>query len=71
MIVVVPIKKLRDKLLFEREFAGREREKDIAEGDIFKGILEVWVAAMSGTTSTKISRVVEEIKSRKDEENNQ
>ena len=63
--------KLRDKLLFEREFAGRECEKDIAQGDIFKGIQEFWVAAMSGTTSTKISRVVAKIKSMKVEEANQ
>ena len=64
--------KLRDKLIFEREFAGREHEKDIhAEGDIFKGIQEVWVAAMSRETSTTISRVVAEIKSRKVEEGNQ
>ena len=67
---MIAIRKLRDKLLFEREFAGREHEKDIAEGDIFKGIQEVWVATMFGTTSTAISRVVAEIKSRKVEEGN-
>ena len=49
------IRKLRDKLIFEIEFAGKEHEKDIAEGDIFKGIQEFWVAAMSRTTSTTIS----------------
>ena len=27
---MTPIRILRDKLLFEREFAGREKEKDIA-----------------------------------------
>ena len=37
-----PITNLRDKLLFEREFAGRDHEKDIVEGDIFKGIQEGW-----------------------------
>ena len=67
---MIAIRKMRNKLLFEREFAGREHEKDIAEGDIFKGIQEFWVAAMSGTTSTAISRVVAEIKSRKVEEGN-
>ena len=29
------IRKLRDKLLFEREFVGREHKKDITEGAIF------------------------------------
>ena len=65
------IREMRDKLPFEREFAGKEHEKDIAEGYIFKGIQEVWVAAMSETTSTAILRVVAEIKSRKVEEGNQ
>ena len=65
---ITEIKKLRDQLIFEREIVGREHEKDIAEWDIFKGIQEVWVEAMSRTTSTTISRVVAEIKSSKVEE---
>ena len=68
---VAEIRKLENNLLFESKFAGREHEKDIAEGNIFKGIQEVWVAAMSRETSTTISRVVAEIKSRKVEEGNQ
>ena len=68
---ITEIRKLRDQLIFEREIVGREHEKDIAEWDIFKGIQEVWVEAMSRTTSTAISRVVAEIKLRKVEEGNQ
>ena len=67
------IRKMRDKLLFEREPARSKQKRDIAEGDAYKIIKEAWVAAISGTsfgampetTSTTISRVVAEIKSRK------
>ena len=70
---------MRDKLLFESKFADNEKELDIAEGDAYKSIKEAWVAAIYGTTfgamfrttSTAISRVVVETKSRKDEEGNQ
>jgi hypothetical protein len=44
---VVAVKDLED---------NKEQKRDIAEGDFFKYIQEVWVAPMFGTTSTTISR---------------
>jgi hypothetical protein len=32
------------------KIANKEQKRDIAEGDIFKDIQEVWVATISGTT---------------------
>ena len=44
---VVPIRKLRDKLLIEREFVGINHEKDIAKGDAYQSIQEVRVEELS------------------------
>ena len=68
---VVPVKELKDKLLFESKFAGSEQQLDVVEGDIFKYIHEIWVVAMSKTIFTAISRVKAKIESRKVEEDNQ
>ena len=68
---VVPHRELKDKLLFESKFTGSELQLDVAEGDIFKYIQEIWVVAMSKKIFTTISRVKAEIESRKDEEENQ
>ena len=53
---VVPIRKLKDKLLFESKIAEKEQKRDIAEGDAYKSIKEAWVAAISGTSFGEISR---------------
>ena len=41
---ITVIRKLRYKLLIESEFVGRKHEEDIAEGDAYKSIKDVWVA---------------------------
>jgi hypothetical protein len=46
--------KLKDKLLFESKFAGRENEKDIAEGDDYQSMQEVRVEAISRAISTTV-----------------
>ena len=43
------VRELKDNLLFESKFAGSEQQLDIAEGDAYKSIKEVWVAAMFET----------------------
>ena len=58
MTVVVPIRKLRDKLIFESKFADKEHERDIAEGHAYKSIKEVRVDAISSAISREISKVV-------------
>ena len=52
---VVPIRKLKDKLLFESKIADKEHKRDITDGDSYKGIKEVRVAAISGTSFGVIS----------------
>ena len=46
---VAAVRELKDNLLFEGKFAGNEQQLDISEGDAYKIIKEVWVAAMSET----------------------
>jgi hypothetical protein len=55
---VAAIKKWENKLLFEGEFAGIKHEEDIAEGDAYKSIKEVRVAAISRAMSREISREI-------------
>ena len=49
------IRKLRDKLLFESKIADKEHKRDITDIDAYKGIKEVRVAAISGTSFGVIS----------------
>ena len=49
------IRKLRDKLLFESKIADKEHKRDITDEDAYKGIKEVRVAAISGTSFGVIS----------------
>ena len=67
----VPVKELKNKLIFESKFVGSEQQLDVAEGNIFKYIQEIWVVAMSKTIFTVISRVKARIESRKAGEDNQ
>ena len=46
---VAAVRELKDNLLFESKFAGSEQQLDIVEGDAYKSIKEVWVAAMFET----------------------
>ena len=56
---VPTVRDLEDNLLFESKIADKEKKRDIAEGDIFKDIQKVWVAAIS----TEISRTTFEARS--------
>jgi hypothetical protein len=62
-------RKLKDKLLFESKFAGRENEKDIAEGDDYQSIQEVRVEAVSREISTTLFAA--EVEARKAGKGNQ
>ena len=62
-------RKLKDKLLFESKFAGRENEKDIVEGDAYQSIQEVRVEAVSREISTIVFAV--KVEARKDGKGNQ
>ena len=55
----------------ERKFADKEHKLNVAEGDIFKDIQEVWVEAISTAVPGAISRVIAEAEVEKDEESNQ
>ena len=55
---VVPIRKQRDKLLFESKFVGIEYEKDFAQGDAYKSIKEVRVDAISRELSKEVPREI-------------
>ena len=46
---VAVVRELKYNLLFESKFVGNEQQLDIAEGDAYKSIKEVWVAKMSET----------------------
>ena len=46
---VAAVRELKDNLLFDSKFAGSEQQLDIAEGDAYKSIKEVWVATMFET----------------------
>jgi hypothetical protein len=62
-------RKLKDKLLFESKFVGRENEKDIAEGDDYQSMQEVRVEAVSREISTTVFAA--EVEARKDGKGNQ
>ena len=62
---VTAIRKLKNNLLFESKFEGKKQQLDIAEGDINKDILEVWLETISGTISRAISREKNRIKGKK------
>lgn len=55
----------------ESEFADKEHKIDVAEGDIFKGIQEVWVEAISIVVPREISRVIIEAEVEKAKESKQ
>lgn len=50
---------------------GRKHEEDIAEGDVYKSMKEVWVAAVSGAAFEASSELKAEVEVRRTEENNQ
>ena len=54
-MIVTVAKGLEDNLLSESEFADYTHELDMAEGDAYKSIKEVRVAAISGTSFGGIS----------------
>ena len=68
---VIGSKVWEDNLLSESEFADNKHKLDIAEGDAYKIIKEVWVVAISGATFGVTSRVKVEIELRKAKEKNQ
>jgi len=55
----------------ESEFADKEQKIDVAEGDIYKDIQEVWVEAISTAIPGAISRVIAEAEIGNAEESNQ
>jgi len=62
-------RKLKDKLLFESKFAGKENEKDIAEGDDYQSMQEVRVEALSRAISIVVFAA--EVEARKAGKGNQ
>lgn len=52
-------------------FVDKEQKLDVAEGDIFKDIQEIWVEAISTEVPGAISRVIIEAKVEKTKESNQ
>ena len=55
---VVPIRKLRDKLLFESKITNKDQKKEIAQGYAYQSIQEVRVEAVSRALSSEIPRAI-------------
>lgn len=69
MIVISPWNKKFKS--FESKFTEKEQKLDVAQGDIFKYIQEVWMEAISTAVFREISRVIAEDEVEKAEESNQ
>ena len=45
---ITVVRELKGNVSFDSKFSNKEKKRDVAEGDIFRDIQEVWVVAMSG-----------------------
>jgi len=57
-------KELKNNLLLQSKLADKEQKLDIADGDIFKDIQEVWEVAISRVVTTTISTAMTGVISR-------
>ena len=62
---ITAVRELKDNLLFVSKLVDSEQQLDIAEGDAFKSIKEVWVTAVSRAAFEASSELKAEIEVRR------